>query len=87
MQRGNTDLRWASEAESSLWKLAGIYPSIFYGRLPASVAEEGEEEERFGRRSSLGQQELEGLSVEYDSYRFAVRARTREKELSLVIAS
>ena len=56
MQRGNTDLRWASEAESSLWKLAGIYSSIFYGRLPASVAEEGEEEERFGRRSGLGQQ-------------------------------
>ena len=87
MQRGNMDLRWASEADSWLWELAGIYPSIFYGRLPASVAEEGEEEERFGRRSGLGQQELEGLSVRYDSYRFAVRARTRKRELSLVIAS
>lgn len=56
MQRGNMDLRWASEADSWLWKLAGIYPSIFYGRLPASVAEEGEEEGMFGRRSRLGQQ-------------------------------
>ena len=87
MQRGNMDLRWASEADSWLWKLTGIYPSIFYGRLPASVAEEGEEEEKIGRRSRLGQQELEGLSVGYDSYCFAVRARTRESELSLVIAS
>jgi len=87
MQRGNMDLRWASEADSWLWKLAGMYPSIFYGRLPASVAEEGEEEERFGRRSGLGHQEVEGLLAKYDSYHFAVRARTRENELSLVIAS
>jgi len=56
MQRGNMDLRWASEADSWLWELAGIYPSIFYGRLPASAAEDGEEEEKFGQRSLLGQQ-------------------------------
>jgi len=56
MQLGNMDLRWASEADSWLWELAGIYPSIFYGRLPASAAEDGEEEEKFGQRSLLGQQ-------------------------------
>ena len=54
MQRGNIDLRWASEADSWLWKLAGIYPSIFYGRLPASVAEEGEEEGMLGGDRVLG---------------------------------